>query len=84
MPLLIFLLQTTHKCPICLDDVEGAKCLPLQGCGHIVCHNCLEAHCMSKIKDGEVTEAAMTCPTCPVTLSYGDMKGTLSTQDFER
>ncbi len=39
-------------CPICFDDVVGAKCIRLPDCGHFSCTACFTQYCKTQVWAG--------------------------------
>lgn len=60
--------QEVWCCPICFDDVSGARCEQLPGCNHVFCTTCLSTHCRTLAVDGAVERVACPDPACRLPL----------------
>lgn len=53
----------TFTCGVCMDDLDASSGKAVEGCGHILCKDCLGSHIRSKLDDAIWP---IRCPTCQV------------------
>lgn len=81
--------EDTFFCQICADSVLLSASAVLQKCGcedHRCCHDCLRRHLSTRIDDGRVDEAALSCiwGTCGAAATEEELRQFLEAPQFEK
>ena len=78
-----------YLCCICLDDevkLEDMITLSCEPVAHRLCKDCFGGYCESKIREAEVGQDQLVCPTenCKTPISIFEIKSCISVEMFER
>lgn len=77
--------EPEEPCPICFDDYPARDMRSLLGCGeHRYCHNCMDQHLSTLIRDSELKTLSCPSPGCPVVPAEYEIENLVSAETYER
>ena len=76
--------SSRFTCEICFLSVAGTECVRLRECEHIHCRECMKAHVMSKISDGNVTKVDCPASECSKLIPPDTIRHLVSAELFKR
>ena len=79
--------EIDEMCLICFEDRKGYEletCSISADCGHKFCRYCLQDHCESRIKDGQMTNVSCPDPDCRAKIDGHVVQKLVSPEHFNR